>query len=91
MRLKQVSYFEYAAWVQTNDRRIDLTEIGDVRVSTEFCGTDQGGGDEPPLLFQTTVVGGPLDGLKWNYSTLGEAKQGHHEVVAEVRTADQSS
>ena len=90
LRSKQVSYFEYAAWVETNNRRIDLTQIGEVRVTTEFRGVDQGWGEGPPLLFETTVSGGPLDGLKWQYATLGEAKQGHHDAAEEVRTADRS-
>jgi hypothetical protein len=90
MRSKQVSYFEYAAWIETSNRTIDITQIGDVRVATEFCGVDRGFGVGPPLLFETIVSGGPLDGQKWHYASLGEAKQGHHEAVAEVRTSGQS-
>lgn len=31
------------------------------------------------------VFGGSLDQFQWRYSTLGEAKQGHYEVVAALR------
>lgn len=85
MRPKRVSYFEYAAWIETNDRRIDFTEIGDIRVRTVFCGVDHSFGDGPPLLFETTVTGGAYENSTWRYATLGEAKRGHHDAVDEVK------
>ncbi|MBP90956.1 MAG: hypothetical protein CMJ64_30315 [Planctomycetaceae bacterium] len=90
MRPKQASYFEYAAWIETNNRRIDFSQIGDVEIVSEFRGVDHSDDADPPLLFETIVSGGVLDGLKWQYSTLGEVKRGHHEAVAEVKAADRS-
>jgi hypothetical protein len=31
------------------------------------------------------IFGGRLDQFQWRYSTLGKAKQGHHELITAVR------
>jgi hypothetical protein len=85
MRPHPARFFEHEAWTATNNRVIDRTEIEDVLVLTAFHGIDDSFGDGPPLLFETVVFGGNLDGASWRYATLGAAKRGHHEVVAEVR------
>jgi hypothetical protein len=85
MRPCRAPFFEYAAWYETHDRTIDRTKIGEVLVSTVFRGIDHSGGVGPPLLFETRVIGSALDGESRWYATLGEAKCGHHEIVAAVR------
>lgn len=87
MRPRRAQFFEYAAWYETHDRTIDRTRIGDVSVSTVFRGIDHGDGYGPPLIFETRVSGHALDGETRWYATLGEAKQGHHDVVAAVRAS----
>jgi hypothetical protein len=54
-------------------------------VSTIFLGlADDGVEEEPPLLFQTVVAGGPLGGVRMLYATWNEAAEGHQRLVALV-------
>lgn len=39
------------------------------------------------MLFETMVLGGPLDMDQWRYSTYAEAERGHAEAVAQARIA----
>jgi hypothetical protein len=57
-----------------------------VEVSTIFMGFDhdftrQG----PPLLFETVIYGGTLNGRQWRYSTWKQAEDGHLAAVALVK------
>jgi hypothetical protein len=45
------------------------------------------GGDGKPVLFETLVFGGPLDGDMWRYCTWTEAEAGHASVVAICQAA----
>lgn len=66
--------------------RIAWTELYDCTVSTVFLGINHDfGGKGPPVLFETMVMGGLLDGHQWRYSTYDEAEKGHEEVVGMVR------
>jgi hypothetical protein len=57
-----------------------------IDVSTVFLGVDYRFiGDGAPILFETMIFGGPRDQEMWRYSTYGEAKRGHFEVVEECR------
>ena len=87
MRPRRAQFFEYAAWYETHDRTIDRTKIGDVLVSTVFRGVDRSRGDGPPLIFETRVYGRIFDGETRCYATLGEAKCGHHDIVAAVQAS----
>lgn len=76
-------------------RRVGLWRLVDphtaeeqARVSTVFLGIDHNcWGVGRPLLFETRVVGGPLDQEQWRYSTWQQASDGHAQAVAAVRTA----
>ena len=68
-----------------NTRRVAAYEKGDVLVSTVFLGLNHRFGDGPPLLFETLVFGGPLDGEMDRYSTWDEAVAGHNAIVARVQ------
>src|SRR6059058_2901822 len=49
-----------------------------VRVATVWCGWRLGGHDfDPPMLFETSVVGGVFSGAAWLYPTEAEASLGH--------------
>jgi hypothetical protein len=68
--------------------RVGDTEIGNVRVSTVFLSIDHNffrGGD--PILFETHIFGGPLNGEGKRYSTYQEAERGHAEYVTKARIA----
>ncbi|MBN3957921.1 hypothetical protein [Nostoc sp. NMS8] len=61
------------------------TIVGDAKVSTSFSGFDLTFGD-PPLLFETMVLGGPHHGRMQRYSTWEQALTGHDRTVVEVMT-----
>lgn len=80
---------EWARWMsEHHSRRVELTEMGNISVSTIFLGLDHNYSSEgPPLLFETLVFGGPNDQEKMRrYSTWDEAVEGHKEVVKEVKS-----
>ena len=81
----------FAEWLGGPDNRVAvaLTHVGSVEVSTLFFGVDHRTyATGPPLIFETMVFGGALDGQGERYSTEAEALAGHDEWVAKVRGAD---
>ena len=84
---KEVGPYQWAAWFGVaRNRQVALDKISDeVRVSTIFLGLDHQLGDGPPLLFETLVFEGTLDGEMMRYSTWDEAETGHKEMVERVR------
>lgn len=73
-------------WLISNDRKIQYDEItDDVSVSTVFLGIDHNhSGKGPPVLFETLVFGGPLDGNMDRYCTYSDAENGHLEMLIKV-------
>ncbi len=89
---------EWGRWMElgigANPRRVSYTVIQDdpgVYVSTVFLGLDHGfGRDERntlPVLWETMVFGGPMDGEQDRYETKNQAIAGHLTIVDEVRKA----
>lgn len=78
---------KWAEWMEGNRARIvDSTHIGSWRVSTVFLGTDHSFVEgEPPVLFETMVFGGPLDGEQERYYTWDLAEAGHRKMVEKVK------
>ena len=64
--------------------RITGPEI-DIAISTVWLGLDHNWGDGPPLIFETLIFGGTLDGAMWRYPTEQAALEGHAEAVAIVQ------
>lgn len=57
-----------------------------IMVSTVFLGIDHNFSFQgPPLLFETLVFGGPLDGDMRRYTTREAAESGHKEMLSLVR------
>jgi hypothetical protein len=92
--IKKVAFVELARWkIENPDAgRIDITHINDnIKVSTVFLGMDHNfwGCDvdniSTPILFETMVFGGKYDGRQRRYSTYGDAKKGHWEIVDGIR------
>lgn len=75
----------WARWYETADRRVAEDVIGRARVSTVFLGLDHQYGVGPPILFETMIFGGELNGEEWRYSTWSEAESGHRQAVEKVR------
>jgi hypothetical protein len=71
---------EFARMFANN--RVAETMIGDVRVSTVWLGVDHNfSGKGPPLIFETMVFGGDLDGECYRYPTETDALKGHASWV----------
>ena len=77
----------WACFFSNDDsRRVEFTQInGDIGVSTVFLGLDHQWGNGPPLLFETMVFGGELDGEQERYSTWEEAIEGHENMCILVQ------
>lgn len=56
----------------------------EILVSTVFLGLDHAWGNGPPVLWETLVMGGLLDGEMRRYSSREAALQGHQEVCRQV-------
>jgi hypothetical protein len=75
----------WGRWFEKADRTVARSEIGASAVSTVFLGRDHSFGGGAPLLFETMVFGGPLDGEEDRYSTWDEAEAGHAAMVERVK------
>ena len=76
-------------WFETAERHLahDLQEgpgAVKIRISTVFLGLDHNWGDGPPILWETMVFGGILDGFQARYATKAQALAGHQEVCRQV-------
>jgi len=88
---------KWAQWVSSADRivkkdianiKIGGKSIGQVTVSTVFLGIDHSLGDnKEPLLFETMVFGGPLDGEMDRCSSYEAAEKMHQLMCEKVKLA----
>lgn len=95
--------FTWTHWMETHRGLLHVadTRFGAVRVSTVFLGLDHGFGafaealgwePGPPILYESMVFGGPLDGEQWRYATRAEADAGHTALcIAVTEAADHPS
>jgi len=76
----------HAFFKQADKRRVALTHLGDVKVSTMFLGVDHGFKDHP-VLWETMVFGGPRDQeLRRCGGTWADAQAMHDAMVKELET-----
>jgi len=80
---------EWARWLETADRHVAETHIGTTRISTVFLGLNHQRGSGPPLIFETVIFGGKLNGYQRRCSTWDEAEAQHQDGVRAVRARDQ--
>lgn len=78
----------WAEWMETHDRAVALDTLGHCDVSTVFLGSDYRIGDGLPILYETLVFGGPLDGEMERYCTRAEALEGHGRMVERVQVEE---
>ena len=82
----------WAEWIERSDKQriIEKTAIADCTVSTVFLGLDYSFGDDSgiPILYETMIFGGNLDGQMRRYSTREEAEEGHRDMCR-LSAADQ--
>ena len=77
-------------WFETSNRTLRYTEMPVGDVSTVFPGLDLDprflpGRGRHPVLWETMIFGGPLDGYQERYSSRAEALRGHREAVEQAR------
>jgi len=79
----------WAHWFESSSRTVERTKLGDeVEVSTVFLGMDHNfGGKGKPVLWETLVFGGPMDGEMDRYTSEEEARAGHQRMVERVKKA----
>lgn len=81
--VKERDLIKWAKWYESADRQVARTK----RVSTVFLGIDHAFRGGKPVLFETMVFGGPLDGEQERYCTWDEAVDGHHLMVVRDEAA----
>lgn len=85
----------WSRWLHSADRHVALTTFTnsagvEITVSTVFLGIDHAFNMGPPVLFETLVFGGALDGEMLRYVTWQDADAGHTLMCAHViETLDQ--
>ncbi|HEY2351958.1 MAG TPA: hypothetical protein VGH83_05575 [Candidatus Acidoferrum sp.] len=79
---------EWAEWYETADRRVAYTDTGNgCIISTIFLGLDFNFNPmrDPltykPVLWETLIMGGPLNGRMWRYHSRELAELGHKRAV----------
>jgi len=78
---------EWALNFERSERHVGLTNFDpDITVSTVFIGLDHSSGfhEGPPIVFETMVFGGKLDGEMDRYCTWEQAERGHQEMCNKV-------
>jgi hypothetical protein len=86
----EVDWLTWAMWFDGGgNRTVGYTQINsEILVSTVFIGLDHRfAGSGPPILFETMVFGGPLDGEGGRYTSYDDAETGHRMMVAKARAA----
>ena len=84
----------WARWYEAHGSLVYVNRVppllglfGGCRVSTIFLGLDHSFGSGPPLLWETMIFGGPLDGDEWRYASRSEAAAGHESAVLAAHAA----
>lgn len=88
----EVDLLTWGKWLEHSDNRIvGYTQItSQASVSTVFIGIDHrwpGWPPGPPILFETLVFGGALDGQGDRYCSYDDALTGHRMFVKRARKA----
>lgn len=82
-----ISRDEWIALYTDENKRVAHDTIGNVNVSTVWLGLNHAWGGGAPLIFETMVFGGVLDGDCERYGSEAEALAGHAAMVTRVREA----
>jgi hypothetical protein len=80
---------QWARWFKTADRHVAINKINNIKISTVFLGLDHSwlplSQKNKPVLFETMVFGGKLNGDMNRYCTWEEAEAGHKKMVKRVK------
>jgi hypothetical protein len=75
---------KWGMWFETAKRHVADEIVNGVRISTVFLGMDHSFNDGKPILFETMVFGGDLNGEMDRCSTWDEAVAMHETMVKRV-------
>jgi hypothetical protein len=75
----------WAAQFERQNRSVARDVIGETTVSTIFLGLDHSFDGGAPVLWETCVFKGPLNGEMDRYTSRAAALAGHAAMVAKVR------
>jgi len=87
---------KWAKWWSKNSRivarntakmKLGGKEIGEITISTVFLGVDHSLSGDRPILFETMVFGGPIDGEMDRCSTWEAAEKMHEKMCEKVKLA----
>ncbi len=79
-------YKKWLEWYSVADRAVGKTDVGDAQISTVFLSFDHSyEWGSAPILFETMVFGGELDGETVRYETREQAERGHVIMVERVK------
>lgn len=78
---------KWGRWMGTARRHVAHDQVGNVRVSTIFLGLDHSFFGGAPVLWETMVFGGALDGRQRRYTSREAALAGHAELLSKIATA----
>lgn len=85
---KEITIDEWYKLFTEEYKRIARDKIGESDISTVWLGLDHGWEDNSaPVIFETLVFNGPLDGVMEHYSTEEEAIKGHAAMIERVKNA----
>jgi len=85
---KELDLIKWAQWFESSDRIVEQTQIRDVTVSTVFLALNHNYGKGEPLIYETMVFKGPLDGEMNRYATKEQAIEGHRIMVEKVKAKE---
>lgn len=78
---------EWGKWFQREENKyVTKDTIGNSQIITFFLGIDKSLTGNPPILFQTMVIDGRLDGETDYHATWQEAEAGHKRMLKRVRS-----
>ncbi|MHC5859564.1 hypothetical protein [Nostoc sp.] len=85
------SFIDWNLWITSSnfaDTTVMHNEFNDYIVSTRFVGIDLNPGssnsNSQPMVFETLVMGGALDGKRNFYPTWDDAIQGHLKICTQI-------
>jgi hypothetical protein len=83
---ESITWNEWAELLGTPERIVAYDALDhDVEVSTVWLGLDHGFGHTArPLIYETVIFGGPLEGRGARYATREEALAGHRRAVEQA-------
>lgn len=80
---------KWAEWFESaQNRQVERTQVAEcVDVSTCFLGVGHGYRQGEPVLWETMVFGGDLDGEQERYTSEESARKGHVDMVKRCQEA----